>query len=170
MAGSDPWSGETWKVYAVQGIDGAYLKPSDKDGTFTLTPVPDPAIGPINYYTVDFVDGDMPSCWRGMLLYPRGNIRFPPPSPRLQPWTPEGNAPWVAAGDAVRHGLNVAMGRLEGDLYPEANAKALTLVCVPNATTTGTPLLVLKLVSATASSGGQALPKDGPSSGGQGDH
>ncbi|HEV2700143.1 MAG TPA: hypothetical protein VGV09_00825 [Steroidobacteraceae bacterium] len=170
MQGSDPWLGQIWKVYAVQGVDGPYLKPTEKEGTFTLTAVPDPAIGPTNFYTVDFVDGDMPACWRGLLLYPRGNLAFSPPSPLLRPWTPEGNAPWLAAGDAVRNGLSVAMSRLEGDLYPETYAKALTLVCVPNSTTTGTPLLVLKLVGATATSGGQALPRDTPGTGGQGDH
>lgn len=170
MAEKDPWLDVTWKVYAVQGIDGGYLKPTDQEGAFTLTPVPKPEVGPAIYYTADFVAGQMPPCWQGLVLYPRGKSLFPPPSPLLQPWTGEGNAPWVAAADAVRQGLNVAMARLEGDLQPESSPKALTLVCVSNATTIGTPLLVLKLVSATSTAGGQAQPMDNPTGGGNGDN
>jgi hypothetical protein len=164
----DPWIGTTWKVYAVQGADGCYLKPNGIVGVFTLTAVPGPDVGPAIYYTVDFVDGYMPPCWQGLVLYPRGNLPFEPPSPLLPPWTPSGESAWQEDADAVTQGLNVAMARLEGDLYPETNAKGLTLVCVPNATTTGTPLLVLKLVSAMSDDGKQ--PMDNPTGGGYGDH
>jgi hypothetical protein len=166
VADSDPWLGVTWKVYLVQGVEGGYLKPDGKQGVFTLTP--EPATGPTLYYTANFQDGDMPSCWGPLRLFPRGNLPFAPPTPLLTPWPQSGDAPWVAAADAVRQGLNVSMARLEGDLYPDANARALTLVCVPNATTAGTPLLVLKLVSAT--SAGQAQPMDNPTGGGSGDN
>jgi len=168
LVDTDPWLGVAWKVYAVQGVDGQHLKPSDKEGTFTLTAVPGPEVGPAIYYTVNFLGDNMPACWRGLVLHPRGNLPFSPPSPLLQPWTPGGNAPWVAAADAVRQGLNAAMARLEGDLYPQTNAKALTLVCVSNATTTGMPLLVLRLMSATST--GQAQPMDNPTGGGNGDN
>jgi hypothetical protein len=168
LTDSDPWLGVTWKVYEVQGVDGPYLKPVGKQGVFTLTPVPDLASGQTAYYTVDFADGEMPACWRGLLLYPRGTLKFAPPTPPLQPWTPSGDAPWLAAADAVRQGLNVAMARLEGDLYPDANPKSLTLVCVSDATTSGTPLLVQKLMSRTST--GHAQPMDSPTGGGHGDN
>jgi hypothetical protein len=168
MGDSDPWLGVAWKVYAAQGADGPYLKPSDKDGTFTLTAVPGPEVGPAIYYKVNFLSDNMPSCWRGLLLYPRGNLPFSPPSPPLEPWTSGNAALWLAAADAVRQGLNVAMARLEGDLYAETNAKALTLVCVPGSTTIGTPLLVAKLMSATSAGGPQ--PMDTPTGGSYGDH
>jgi hypothetical protein len=113
--------------------------------------VPGPASGQSTYYTVDFAVGNMPPCWQGLLLYPHGNTQFAPPSPLLQPWTPSGDAAWRAAADAVRQGLNDSMARLEGVLYPDTNAANLTLVCVPNATTAGTPLLVLQLTSAASS-------------------
>ena len=168
MTNSDPWSGVAWKVYEVQGVDGPYLKPPGKKGAFTLTAVPDPASGAIAYYTVDFADGDMPPCWRGVLFYPRGDLDFAPPTPPLPTWTASGDAPWLAAANAVRQGLNVAMGRLEGDLYPDPNPKSLTMVCVPDATVSGTPLLVLKLVSPTSAA--QAQPMDSPTGGGHGDN
>jgi len=168
MANSDPWLGITWKVYAVQGTGGAYLKPEGKQGSFTLTAVADPASGKTAYYTVNFSAGDMPSCWQGLLLYPRGSVQVVPPSPPLQPWTPSGDGPWLAAADAVRGGLNAATARLEGDLNCNSNAAALTLICVPNATTTGTPLLVQKLARAT--SPGTVQPMDDPSGGGHGDN
>lgn len=166
MIGSDPWLGVTWKVYAAQDVDGQYLKPNGIEGTFTLQAVP--TTGPAVYYTVAFTAGQMPACWGPLRLFPRGNLPFAPPSPLLQPWTQPGDAPWLTAANAVRQGLNVAMGRLEGDLCPGGNAKALTLVCVPNATTTGTPLLVMKLVSRAAA--GQALPEDTPTGGAHGDN
>ena len=168
MANSDPWLGVAWQVYAAQGVDGVYLKPADRQGAFTLTAVADPSSGKTAYYTVQFADGDMPACWQGLLLYPRGRQAFDPPAPPLQPWTSSGNAPWLAAADAVRQGLNAAMARLEGDLYPDTNAKALTLVCVSDATTAGTPLLVAKLVGATAA--GQVQPRDNPTGGAHGDN
>jgi len=166
LAGSDPWLGITWKVYAAQGVDGQYLKPSATEGAFTLTAVADRVSGATAYYTVDFAAGAMPPCWQGLLLYPRGNVEFPPPAPLLAPWTPSNDPTWLAAANAVRQGLNVTMARLEGDLYPDT--KALTMVCVPNSTTSGTPLLVLKLVGATAS--GQAQAQDDPTGAAHGDN
>ena len=168
MANGDPWLGINWKVYAAQGPGADYLKPDGKQGSFTLTAVPDPASGKTAYYTVNFAPGDMPSCWQGLLLYPRGSVQVAPPTPPLQPWTPSGDAPWLAAANAVRKNLNTATARLEGDLYPGADAAALTLVCVPNATTAGTPLLVQKLARET--SPGQVLPMDDPTGGGHGDN
>jgi hypothetical protein len=168
VAGNDPWLANAWKVYAVQGAEGSHLKPAGKEGAFTLTAVADPVSGGTAYYTMNFADGEMPPCWRGLLLYPRGNLRFAPPAPPLHTWTPGGNAPWLAAADAVRQGLNVAMARLEGDLYPDGNGRALTMVCIPNATITGTPLLVLKLVKPTPP--GQVVPLDTPVGGGHGDN
>jgi hypothetical protein len=168
MANSDPWLGINWKVYAVQGPGGDYLKPDGKQGSFTLTAVQDPASGKAAYYTVSFAAGEMPSCWQGLLLYPRGSVQVAPPTPLLQPWTPSGDAPWLAAANAVRQGLNDATARLEGDLNAGANPAALTLVCVPKATTAGTPLLVQKLVPVTAP--GKVQPMDDPTGGGHGDN
>jgi hypothetical protein len=156
VANNDPWLGITWKVYAAQGASGPDLKPSGKEGAFTLSAVPGPAGGATAYYTVNFTVGDMPSCWQGLLLYPQGTVQFPPPVPLLQPWRPSGDAAWLAAAEAVRQGLNASMARLEGVLYPGTNAGDLTLVCVPNATTVGTPLLVLQLTG--AASGGSERP------------
>jgi hypothetical protein len=152
VADVDPWLGVAWKVYAAQGGSGPDLKPSGKEGTFTLRAVLDPTSGQAAYYSVAFAVGDMPSCWQGLLLYPHGHVQFAPPLPLLQPWTPSGDGPWLAAADAVRQGLSDAMAHLEGVLYPgTATAANLTLVCVPKATTVGTPLLVLELTSATSS-------------------
>jgi hypothetical protein len=145
VADNDPWVRRTWTVYAVQGAGVSQLKPSNKEGSFTLTAVPDPTSGQTAYYAVGFTGDNMPSCWQGLLLYPYGASIFPPPVPLLQPWTQSGDAPWLAAADAVRAGLNDSMARLEGVLNPGSNASNLTLVCVPNATTVGTPLLVLEL-------------------------
>lgn len=150
MADNDPWLGVAWKVYAAQGTSPD-LKPSGKEGAFTLSAVADPASAQTSYYTVTFAAGDMPPCWQGLLLYPHGNKQFAPPSPLLPPWTPSNDAAWLAAANAVRQGLNDSMARLEGVLYPDSNAFNLTLVCVPNATTSGTPLLVLQLTGATSS-------------------
>lgn len=167
MPDKDPWLGVAWKVYAVQGPGGPELKPSGKEGSFTLSAVPDPTSGQTAYYTVYFASGDMPPGWHGLLLYPRGTVAFAPPSPLLQPWTPPGDAPWLAAADAVRQGLNDTKARLEGVLHPNTNPANLTLVCVPKATTVGTPLLVLKLASAAQSGSIQALDFGG---GGHGDN
>jgi hypothetical protein len=167
VADNDPWLGVAWKVYAVQGAGGSDLKPSGKEGAFTLSAVPDPASGKTAYYTVDFEAGDMPTCWQGLLLYPHGKTAFPPPVPLLQPWTQSGDAPWLAAANAVRKGLNDSMARLEGVLYPATNAAVLTLVCVPEATTSDTPLLVLKLTGAPSSGSVQPFEIKG---GGHGDN
>ena len=150
VADNDPWLGVAWKVYAAQGASGQHLKPSGKEGAFTLSAVPDPTSGQTAYYTVNFTVGDMPPCWQGLLLYPHGNKQFAPPAPLLQPWTPSGDAAWLAAANAVRQGLSDSMARLVGVLDPNTDAFNLTLVCVPNATTVGTPLLVLQLTSATS--------------------
>jgi hypothetical protein len=168
LTASDPWLGVTWKVYEVQGVGGPFLKPAGQQGVFTLIPVADPVSGKTAYYTVDFATGDMPACWQGLLLYPLGNLNFAPPSPLLQPWTPSGDAPWLAAANAVRQGLNIAMARLVGDLYTNGNVNSLTLVCVSNATTSGTPLLVQQLMGPRAP--GQGLPMDTPIGGGHGDN
>jgi hypothetical protein len=167
VADNDPWLGITWKVYVVQGAGGPYLKPSGKEGAFTLNAVPDPASGKTAYYTVNVSGDDMPPCWQGLLLYPYGNMAFPPPVPLLQPWTQSGDAPWLTAANAVRQGLNDSMARLEGLLYPDTTTAKLTLVCVPNATTSGTPLLVLKLTGAAPSGSAQPLEISG---GGHGDN
>jgi hypothetical protein len=151
VADNDPWLGVPWKVYATQGASGPDLKPSGKEGAFTLSAVPDPASGKTAYYVADFAVGAMPPCWQGLLLYPHGDKQFAPPAPLLQPWTPSVDAAWLAAADAVRQGLNDSMARLEGVLYPDTNAANLTLVCVPNATTSAMPLLVLQLTGATSS-------------------
>ena len=171
MAESDPWLGVAWKVYAAQGERAPYLKPSDKEGAFTLTAVPDPVSGTTAYYRVNFLDGDMPPCWRGLLLYPRGDQAVAPPSPLLQPWTPSGDAPWLAAADSVRDGLNAATARLVGDLYPQTNAEALTLVGVSQATTQGLPLLVMNLTSSASSESALSdSPTAGPTGGAHGDN
>lgn len=167
MAANDPWIGRTWKVYAVQGVGGSDLKPSDKEGAFTLSAVSEPATGKIKYYTVGFTGDNMPSCWQGLVLYPHGSESFAPPNPLLQPWTPSGDAPWLAAADAVREGLNDSMRRLQGVLNPGTSASNLTVVCVPNATTSATPLLVLEL--ATAASSAEIQPQF-VSGGGHGDN
>ena len=167
MADNDPWLGLNWKVYAVQGAGGPELKPSGKEGSFTLTAVMDPTSGQTAYYTVYFASGDMPPAWQGLLLYPHGNVMFAPPSPLLQPWTPSGDAPWLAAANAVRQGLDDTKARLEGVLHPNTNPANLTLVCVPKATTVGTPLLVLKLASAAQPGSIQPLDVGG---GGHGDN
>jgi hypothetical protein len=167
VADNDPWLGITWKVYAVQGAGGPDLKPSGKEGAFTLSAVPDPASGQTAYYTVNFSGDNMPACWQGLLLYPHGSTMFPPPVPLLQPWTSSGDGPWLAAANAVRKGLNDSMARLEGVLYPATNPEILTLVCVPNATTSDTPLLVLKLTGAASSGSAQPLDIRG---GGHGDN
>jgi hypothetical protein len=156
VANNDPWLGVTWKVYAAQGPSGPDLKPSGKEGAFTLSAVSDRASGQTAYYTVNFTVGEMPPCWQGLLLYPYGNTLFPPPAPLLPPWTPGVDAAWLAAADAVRQGLNDSMARLGGRLSPDTSPANLTLVCVPNATTVATPLLVLQLAS--ASSSGSAVP------------
>jgi hypothetical protein len=161
VADNDPWLGVAWKVYAVQGGGGAKLKPAGKEGSFTLKAVPDPTSGQTGYYTVDFAGGDMPSCWQGLLLYPRGNVAFSPPVPLLQPWTPNGDAPWLAAANAVRQGLNDSMSRLAGVLEPYTSPAFLTLVCVPNATTSETPLLVLKVTVSVAPGSVQPLEING---------
>jgi hypothetical protein len=164
VANNDPWLGTTWKVYAVQGTGGSYLKPSGKQGVFTLSAVQD-ANGQTAYYTVYFASGDMPPCWQGLELFPHGSVQFPAPSPLLPPWTPSNDSLWLAAANAVRAGMNDSTARLEGTLNPDTNAATLTLVCVPNATTAGTPLLVLKLAAAA----GAAIPFDDPGTG-HGDH
>jgi hypothetical protein len=166
VADKDPWLGVDWKVYAVQGAGGPHLKPSGKEGSFTLSTILDSSTGQ-TAYMVDFADGDMPPCWRGLLLYARGATTFSPPVPPLLPWTPSGDAPWLAAADAVRAGLNDSMARLTGALTPNRNAALLTLVCVSNATTAGTPLLVLKLTGAAAPGSIQPLDVSG---GGHGDN
>ena len=79
MADTDPWLNRTWKVYAVQGTGGPYLKPSDKEGAFTLSAVPSSVAGQTAYYTVDFVGENMPPCWQGLLLFPHGSVAFAPP-------------------------------------------------------------------------------------------
>jgi hypothetical protein len=143
MATSDPWTGVTWKVQTAQNDGGKYLKPTDRPGQFTLTPVHDPATGAAAYYRVHFADGDMPACWKGRFLYPFGNVAPVHSGARLSPWTPETDAAWTSAANAVRSGLNVSTARLQGDISPVHNAQALTLVRVDNATTDGKPLLAL---------------------------
>ncbi len=169
MADKDPWLGVAWKVYASQGQGGSRLKPSAKEGAFTLDAVTDPVSGKTVYYTVDFKDGNMPSCWQAILLYPLGTVTLPPPVPLLQPWKPNGDGPWLAAADAVRRGLNDSVARLEAVLDPYTNPGFLTLVCVPHATTTGTPLLVMQLRgSGSSGSTGAVQPLD--TAGGHGDN
>ena len=167
MANNDPWLGVEWKVYAVQGPGGSELKPANREGVFTLSAVKNPDTGQTASYTVDFADGDMPACWQGIVLYPRGSVAFSPPAPLLQPWTPNGDGPWLDAADAVRKGLNDSMARLISVLNPDTNAAMLTLVCVPKATTVGTPLLVMKLQGVAPS--GAIQPMD-ISGGGHGDN
>jgi hypothetical protein len=153
VADTDPWLNRTWKVYAVQGTGGPYLKPSDKEGAFTLSAVPSSVAGQTAYYTVDFVGENMPPCWQGLLLFPHGTTPFPPPVPLLPTWTKSVDAAWLAAANTVRQGLNDSMARLEGVLNPGTDAANLTLVCVSNATTAGMPLLVLKIASAAPVAG-----------------
>jgi hypothetical protein len=157
---TDPWTGATWKVHG----GGKYLKPTDRDGEFTLTAVADPATGVTAYYRVAFADGYMPACWKGCLLYPRGNVAFPPPVPLLPPWSTATESLWAAAAAAALQQLNVSMARLEADLYPGSNAQALTLVRVDNASTDGSPLLAMQLKSAS-SGGAQPMEDDGTGNG-----
>lgn len=173
MADTDPWLNRTWKVYAAQGSGSPYLKPSNKEGAFTLSAVPGSVKGQTAYYTVDFVGQNMPSCWQGLLLFPHGSVAFPPPVPLLPTWTPSVDDLWLAAANAVRQGLNDSMARLEGVLNPGANAANLTLACVSDATTAGMPLLVLKIASAAQTAGAAAagaIPADTIGGGGHGDN
>jgi len=153
VAGNDPWVGVTWQVLA----GGANLKPADQTGQFTLKAVPGPATAAVAYYTVNFAAGSMPACWAGVLLYPRGNVAFPPPVPPLPPYSPGSADAWSAAAAAALGELNVSMSRLEGDLYPGANAQALTLVRVDNATLHGKSLLAMQLVAAPTSGGAEPM-------------
>jgi hypothetical protein len=153
VAGNDPWGGVTWKVLA----GGANLKPAGQPGQFTLTAVLKPATGAVAYYTVNFVPGSMPACWAGVLLYPRGNLPFPPPVPPLLPYSQGSAASWSTAATAALEELNVSMSRLEGDLYPGANAEALTLVRVDNATTQAKPLLAMQLLATPPAGGAQPM-------------
>jgi hypothetical protein len=149
MAGNDPWVGVTWQV--LNG--GANLKPADQTGQFTLTPVSNPATGVVAYYSVNFAPGYMPKCWKGVLLYPRGNLPFSAPVPQLPPYAPGSANAWSAAATAALQELNVSMSRLEGDLYPASIAEALTLVRVDNATVQGKSLLAMQLLAAPSSGG-----------------
>lgn len=153
MSASDPWTGVTWKVYG----GGQYLKPSNRTGQFTLTAVPDSVTGATAYYRVTFNAGDMPPCWNNCLLYPLGNVPFPPPDPRLPPYSPSTQGQWADAAGTALDELNVTMMRLEGQLSPGTNAAALTLIRVDNASTAGTPLLALQLESVAAAGGAQPL-------------
>jgi hypothetical protein len=173
VADTDPWLDRTWKVYAVQGSGSPYLKPSDKEGAFTLSAVPGSVSGQVAYYTVDFVGENMPPCWQGLLLFPHGSVAFPLPVPLLPPWTKSVDATWLAAANTVRQGLNDSMARLEGVLNPGTNAANLTLVCVSDATTSGMPLLVLKIASTAAVAGAASagsIPAAGIGGGGHGDN
>ncbi len=155
MTASDPWTGATWKVYG----GSQYLKPTDRVGEFTLTAVADPVTGATAYYRVGFTAGNMPNCWQGLLLYPRGSVAFPPPVPLLPPWSSSTDGLWSAAAATALGELNDSMSRLEGDLFPGTNAQALTLVRVDKASTQGAPLLAMKL--SPASSGGMQPDEDG---------
>jgi hypothetical protein len=165
MATSDPWTGVTWKVHAAQNEGGKYLKPTDRPGQFTLTAVHDPESGAAAYYRVHFADGDMPPCWKGRLLYPRGNVAPVHSGAPLGSWTPNTDKAWTSAANAVRSGLNVSTARLEGDLYPVHSAQALTLVRVDKATTEGKPMLALHLHTGKVLSGIHPL-DDGTAHGG----
>jgi hypothetical protein len=145
VADDDPWQAINWKVYAAQGTGGVFLKPSDRPGSFTLSPFP--SSGQPAYYAVSFAAGDMPSCWEGLLLRPYGSADFSPPSPLLQPWTLSGDAPWLSAANAVRQNLTDTSARLVGVINQDTTPQALVLVRVSGATTVGTPLLVLKLLA-----------------------
>ncbi len=127
----DPWLGVAWKVYAVQGADGSHLKPSGKEGTFSLNATRDPASGQTAFYTVEYSGDDMPPCWQALVLYPHGNLAFSPPSPPLHPWTPSGDAPWLSAADAVRRELDDTMARLEGVLHLHKGAAIVTWSASP---------------------------------------
>jgi hypothetical protein len=158
---SDPWTGTTWLVYG----GNANLKPPDQVGQFTLTAVTNPDNGETAYYTVAFTQGNMPACWAGLLLYPRGNVAFPPPVPLLPPYSSKTDALWSAAAAAALGELNVTMDRLEGDIYPGSNAESITLIRVDNATTQGGPLLAMQLSSSVQSGGAQPF-DDGTGYGG----
>jgi hypothetical protein len=153
MSTSDPWTGVTWNVYG----GGQYLKPSNQTGQFTLTAVPDTVTGATAYYRVAYSPGDMPPCWKNCLLYPLGNVPFPPPDPLLPPYSQSTEGQWAAAAATALEELNVTMIRLEGQLSPGGNAQALTLIRVDNASTAGTPLLAMELESAAAEGGPQPL-------------
>lgn len=153
MSTNDPWTGTTWMVYG----GSANLKPSDRVGQFTLTAVTNPDSGDTAYYTVAFTQGNMPACWSGLILYPRGNVPFPPPVPLLPPYSPGTDALWSAAATAALATLNVTMDRLEGDIYPGTNAEGITLIAVGNASTQGAPLLAMKLARGGTSGAAQPL-------------
>jgi hypothetical protein len=133
----------------------ANLKPADKVGQFTLTAVTNPDTGETAYYTVAFTQGSMPACWAGLLLYPRGNVAFPPPAPLLPPYSPSTDALWSAAATTALGELTVSMARLEGDIYPETNAVGITLIRVDKASTQGAPLLAMQTSSGVRSGGAQ---------------
>jgi hypothetical protein len=146
MAANDPWTGVTWKVYG----GGPNIKPPKQVGQFSLTAVPAPGTGATAYYTVSFSGSGMPGPWSKCLLFPRGNVPVPPLASPLPPWSPSTDAQWTAAAALVLQEVTVATSRLEGDLYPGTNAEALTLVQVANATSAGSSLLVIQLVSSGA--------------------
>jgi hypothetical protein len=92
----------------------------------------------------------MPPPWSKCHLFPRGNVPPAPLGTPLPPWSQATDALWNTAATTVLQGVTVATLRLEGDLSPGANAEALTLVQVANATTAGSSLLAIQLKSGGA--------------------
>jgi hypothetical protein len=149
VTAGDSWTGAPWTVYG----GSEYLKPAERLGEFTLTAVADPITGATAYYRVGFTSGNMPRCWHGLLLYPRGTVAFPPPVPPLPPWSQSSDGLWAEAAATALGELDGSTARLEGDLDPGANAQALTLVRVDDASTQGAPLLAIRLSAGSTAYG-----------------
>jgi hypothetical protein len=152
MAAKDPWVCR-WSVYGVQTAGGQYLGP----GSFKLEAVPDSLSGETAFYRVTEMSLDMPPCWKGLRLFPRGSEPSDQPPQILPKWTKDYDPLWEKAATSLRSkytapsgsipGIDPALLRLEGDLHPRSEAEALTLVRVAGAVQDGTDLLVLMLKS-----------------------
>lgn len=165
---SDPWARE-WQVFSWRDVGG----PKIGKGKFTLLPVEDDTHTEIAYYRVVSMSPEMPAYWSKVRFFPRGSDPAKGPSAMLPKWTsdPGIDQTWDQYATAVRHaytlnggsipGLDPAVERLEGDIYPAALAEALTLIRVNRAAEDGDVLiLVLK------SRQGERLYEDGTAHGG----
>jgi hypothetical protein len=146
---ADIWARE-WEVYNWRGVGGPYLGP----GKFTLEAVSDPSIpAEVAFYRVTAMDKNMPACWKGIRLFPRGSADIPIPAKKLPVWNSNCDPDWDAFATALRKtltlpggylpGINPEIRRLEGDLYPKGTAEALTLIRVEKAAEDGDVLVLI---------------------------
>jgi hypothetical protein len=144
----DPWVGVAWHIYVAEGIDGI-AKPKDRAGCFTLAPILDDRSGETAYYDVLFAANDMPKCWQGVRLFPRGNcaLKLPKKFRPRAPWAKKNDPSWGAAESYIVARIGPPIERLEGDIYPKKNAESVTLVRIDKATSDDKPLLVLRVKS-----------------------